>query len=115
MSRCSVNLFITDLQAARLQLRVNDDSVFENYESDELHDPRPRKVDGKRTIYQSRRLSLPTAAGHIILCDLGEARFGKATYTDDIQPYVHRAPEVILEMPWSYEVDIWNVGVLVWQ
>lgn len=51
--------------------------------------------------------------GPPVLCDFGEAHFGSDWYSDDIQPYPYRAPEVILDMPWSYPVDIWNVGVLV--
>ena len=56
---------------------------------------------------------MPKKQGRPILCDFGEARFGKETYTDDIQPYIYRAPEIILGIPWTYSVDIWNVGVLV--
>ena len=48
-----------------------------------------------------------------MLCDFGEARRGDVENGDDIQPEVYRAPEVILEMKWSYSVDIWNVGVMV--
>lgn len=48
-----------------------------------------------------------------VLCDFGGVRFGKKTYTDYIQPYVYRAPEIRLDIPWTYSVDIWNVGVMV--
>lgn len=34
--------------------------------------------------------------------------------TDDIQPYQYRAPEVILGVPWGRKVDIWSVGVMIW-
>ncbi|PGH32207.1 hypothetical protein GX50_04991 [[Emmonsia] crescens] len=36
------------------------------------------------------------------------------TYHEDIQPYLYRAPEVLLRMKWDNKVDIWNVGVLIW-
>ncbi|KAL1967093.1 hypothetical protein VTN77DRAFT_3617 [Rasamsonia byssochlamydoides] len=29
-------------------------------------------------------------------------------------PDIYRAPEVILGMKWSYNVDIWNVAMVVW-
>ena len=64
-------------------------------------------------IYESRGLKIPEKHGRPVLCDFGEARFGKESYDEDIQPYIYRAPDVILDIPWSYSVDIWNVGVLV--
>jgi serine/threonine protein kinase len=29
-------------------------------------------------------------------------------------PDIYRAPEVILNMSWDYKVDIWNVGMVIW-
>lgn len=48
-----------------------------------------------------------------VLCDFGEARTGKASYTELIQPVVYRAPEVFLHLPWGTRVDIWNLGCMV--
>ena len=56
---------------------------------------------------------MPKKHGRPIITDFGEARFGQAEYGDDIQPFQYRAPEVVFGLPWSYKVDIWNVGVLV--
>lgn len=78
-----------------------------------MRNPSARKTDGDRIIYESRGLRLPKKSGRPILCDFGEARHGQTSYSDDIQPYVYRAPEVLLDIPWAYEVDIWNVGVMV--
>lgn len=64
-----------------------------------------------RTIYLSRPLSLNF--GPPVLCDLGEARFGDEEHQDDIMPDVYRAPEVILGMKWSYQVDIWSIAMVV--
>lgn len=55
----------------------------------------------------------PQKLGRPILCDLGEARFGQSEYMSDIQPYLYRAPAVILDVLWTYSADIWNLGVLV--
>ncbi|KAK9384674.1 kinase-like domain-containing protein [Lipomyces mesembrius] len=52
--------------------------------------------------------------GRPILCDFGEARSGSSKFHEDIQPYLYRAPEVLLRMVWDRKVDIWNIGVLVW-
>ena len=104
---------LLDLQARNVQLRIEEDSILEEFEAAELSTPSPRKIDGNRMIYESRGLKRPEKPGRPILCDFGEARFGKEMYTDDIQPYVYRAPEIILDIPWTYSVDIWNVGVMV--
>ncbi|KAG6147150.1 hypothetical protein E4U22_000312 [Claviceps purpurea] len=34
--------------------------------------------------------------------------------TAPIQSDVYRAPEVFLGIPWSYKVDIWNLGLMMW-
>lgn len=92
---------------------IADDSVFNEYEETELQHPSPRKeVDG-RTIYTSRNLPVPKNIGAPILCDFGSAVFGDDEHLEDVQPDVYRAPEVFLEVPWSYNIDIWNVGCVV--
>jgi serine/threonine-protein kinase SRPK3 len=35
--------------------------------------------------------------------------------TEWIQPQMLRAPEVILGAEWDHKVDIWNLGVIVWE
>lgn len=90
---------------------IDDESVFSEYEKEELEHPVPRKVVGDRTVYLSR--PLPLTFGPPVLCDLGEARLGDEEHQDDIMPDVYRAPEVILGMKWSYKVDIWNVAMVV--
>jgi len=49
----------------------------------------------------------------IALSDWGVASFTDKHLTELIQPLLLRAPEVILEAPWSTPVDIWNLGALV--
>ena len=101
------------MQARNVNLRIEEDSILKEFEAAELINPSPRKIDGDRVIYESRGLKRPNKSGRPVLCDFGEARFGKKTYTDDIQPYVYRAPEIILDIPWTYSADIWNLGVMV--
>jgi serine/threonine-protein kinase SRPK3 len=102
-----------DLQERNIILGIEDDSILEEFERSELRHPSPRKVDGDGTIYKSRSLVITKNPGRPVITDFGEARVGQQTYDDDIQPFQYRAPEVIMDMPWSYEVDIWNVGVMV--
>ena len=104
---------VPDLQASNVHLRIEDESILEEFERAEMNNPSSRKLSSGRVVYESRGLKRPKKSGRPVLCDFGEARFGKTTYMDEIQPYVYRAPEVILNIPWTYSADIWNVGVLV--
>jgi serine/threonine protein kinase len=108
------NVAHTDIREENILLGAGDSS-FEQFEKAELRWPSPAKeVDGV-TIYLSRQMGIPEDVGAPFLCD-----FGSAVLLDDgldhresIQPNTYRAPEVILEIPWTYSVDIWNVGCLV--
>lgn len=94
---------------------IEDSSIFQKFEDDELQNPSPRKeVDG-RTIYVSRELEIPSLdkIGPPVLCDFGSAVFGDELHTEDVQPDVYRSPEVILKVPWDYRIDIWNTGCMV--
>ena len=103
-----------DIKADNMMFSINDDTVFSDFEQQELRDPSPRKeVDG-RIIYLSRDLEIrPGHVGAPVLCDFGSAVLGDREHTEDVQPDIYRAPEVILEVPWSYEIDIWNAGCMV--
>ncbi|OBT52082.1 hypothetical protein VE04_07674 [Pseudogymnoascus sp. 24MN13] len=108
------NMVHTDLQERNIILGIEDDSILEEFARSELRHPSPRKVDGDRIIYKSRDLVITKNPGRPVITDFGEARIGQQTYDDDIQPFQYRASEVIMGMPWSYKVDIWNVGVMIW-
>jgi serine/threonine protein kinase len=108
VQRCDV-----DLQAGNVHLRIKDASILRAFEERELRDPSPRKAVGNDFIFESRDLHWDNNPGHPILCDFGEARYGKTTYTDPIQPSAYRSPEVIFGIPWTSSVDIWNLGVMV--
>ncbi|KAI7368509.1 hypothetical protein KC354_g2620 [Hortaea werneckii] len=61
------------------------------FEKEELEQPSPMKeVDGG-IVYLSREMGIPRAFGAPVL-----------------------SPEVILDIPWTYKVDIWNVGCMIW-
>lgn len=94
---------------------IDDDSVFSDFEDKELRSPCARKEIDGRVIYVSQELRMPKEWGAPVLCDFGSAVPGDIEHSEDIQPNIYRAPEVILEAPWSYSVDIWNVGCLVSQ
>ncbi|KFZ16712.1 hypothetical protein V502_04955 [Pseudogymnoascus sp. VKM F-4520 (FW-2644)] len=102
------------LPEGNIILGIEDDSILEEYETNELRIPSPRKVDRDRIIYKSRGLEISKDPGRPVITDFGEARIGQQTYDDDIQPFQYRASEFIMDAPWSYKVDIWNVGVMIW-
>ncbi|GLA06707.1 hypothetical protein AnigIFM60653_007650 [Aspergillus niger] len=76
---------------------IEDDSFFHDFTENKLRNPCPRKELDGRNIYVSRELGMPRQLGAPILCDFGSA-----------------VPEVILEAPWGYKVDIWDVGCMIW-
>ena len=102
-----------DIKGDNLMFGIDDDSVFRAYEERELQHPCPRKELDGRTIYTSRNLRMPKQLGAPVLCDFGSAVFGDEEHLEDVQPDVYRAPEVILQVPWTYSVDIWNAGCVV--
>lgn len=102
-----------DIKADNLMFGIDDDSVFRDFEEKELQDPCPRKELDGRTIYTSRDLAIPRNIGAPILCDFSSAVLGDRDHSEDIQPNIYRAPEVILEIPWTYSVDVWNAGCVV--
>ncbi|KAE8401792.1 kinase-like domain-containing protein [Aspergillus pseudonomiae] len=102
----------TDLQPNNILLGIKDNSILSEFEKAEFEAPVPRKILEDRTIYLSR--PLPISCGTPVLCDLGEARLGTDQQKGDIMPDIYRAPEVILDMSRDYKVDIWNVGMVIW-
>lgn len=104
----------TDIKEANILLPA-DSSVLKQFENEELAQPSPMKeVDGG-IVYLSRNMGTPKDYGAPILCDFGTAVAldDGLEHREDIQPNVYRSPEVILGIPWTYSVDIWNVGCVV--
>ncbi|KAK8099812.1 hypothetical protein PG999_010186 [Apiospora kogelbergensis] len=105
----------TDIKADNIMFGINDDSVFTAFEDQELHKPSRRKLfDDGRAIYLSRELQMPKDWGAPVLCDFGSAVLDDREHLEDVQPDIYRAPEVILEAPWSNQIDIWNTGCMIW-
>ncbi|RMY15626.1 hypothetical protein D0868_00782 [Hortaea werneckii] len=100
------------LQPSNMLLGIHDDSVLAKFERYEIENPCPRKELDDRTIYLSR--PMPLSKGEPCITDLSEGRFGGQVHTDRIMPNVYRAPEVILGLPWGYEVDVWGFDMVLW-
>ena len=105
----------TDLRQENFLMRIFDDKIFRETEEREVKHPSPRKIVDQRVVHTTPLPVIPENFAHAVLCDFGEARPGdtQEPYFDDIQPFPYRAPEVILDIPFSYPTDIWNAGVMV--
>ncbi|KAL6363252.1 hypothetical protein LRP88_02662 [Fusarium phalaenopsidis] len=54
----------TDIKADNIMFSVEDDSIFNDFEEQELVDPSPRKLVDGRIIYLSRKLRMPKTGAH---------------------------------------------------
>ncbi|KAI1135858.1 kinase domain protein [Hypoxylon sp. FL0543] len=104
----------TDIKADNILHEIADDSILEAFVEAELKTPTPRKTIEENTIYLSRRFELPKVFGNVLLSDFGAAVSGDERRNRFAQPNVYRSPEVMLKVDWSYPVDIWNVGAMIW-
>jgi len=77
LDEMTANRYI-DLQPNNILMGIDDESVFSDYEKEDLGHPVPQKIVDDRTIYLSRPLSL--TFGPSVLCDLDKARFGDEEY-----------------------------------
>lgn len=77
------------------------------FEKEELQSPSPRKELDGTPIYLSRELGVARELDIPIQCDFDSAMFGDMEHLEDVQRDIYRAPEVILQIPWTYNVDIY--------
>ncbi|CAG8133364.1 unnamed protein product [Penicillium olsonii] len=95
-------------------VHTEDKSILESFTQAELKSPSTRKIVNGMPVYASRRFDLPKVFGRAVLSDFGSAVRGDERRNHDAQPNIYRSPEVMLKTDWSYPVDIWNIGVMVW-
>ncbi|OJZ83706.1 hypothetical protein ASPFODRAFT_62835 [Aspergillus luchuensis CBS 106.47] len=104
----------TDIKSDNILQEIADSSILEAFTKAEMDSPSPRKFVNSAPVYASRRFELPRVFGRAVLSDFGSAVRGDEKQDHDAQPNVYRSPEVMLMTEWSYPVDIWNVGVMIW-
>jgi len=102
-----------DIKEENILLGLVDSSIVEQLDTKETAASSLYKSVNGYNFYKSANFGIPTRFGRPILCDFSLARNGQVEHFHDIQPDPYRAPEVILEMPWGYAVDIWNIGAMV--
>ncbi|KAI0112396.1 CMGC protein kinase [Nemania sp. FL0031] len=104
----------TDIKEDNILMGLFDPSIVEQLDTEEITVSSLYISINGYNLYRSVNFGIPKRFGRPILCDFSLARNGQVEHCHDIQPDPYRAPEVILEMPWGYAVDIWNVGVMAW-
>ncbi|EEH04351.1 protein kinase [Histoplasma capsulatum G186AR] len=104
----------TDIKGDNILQEIKDRAILESFTKAEMENPSPRKFINGIPVYASRRFELPKIFGRVVLSDFGSAVRGDERRNHDAQPNVYRSPEVMLKTEWSYPIDIWNVGVMIW-
>ncbi len=109
---------IIDLKLDNILLGFEHPSVIEDFVQKQVENPMPRKMRDGRMIYLSHNDFGPRRSFRILpkIADFGLAQSGDGLepLLHPIQPPVFHAPEVLLGTSWTYSVDIWNFGVLVY-
>ncbi|OBT55273.1 hypothetical protein VE04_05372 [Pseudogymnoascus sp. 24MN13] len=113
-TECHTIHTVPDIKEDNILLGLADSSIVEQLDTEEIVELSFYKSVNGFNIYRSANFGIATRFGRPILCDFSLARNGQVEHCHDIQPDPYRAPEVILEMPLGYPVDIWNVGVMIW-
>nr|POF23975.1 serine/threonine-protein kinase srpk [Quercus suber] len=112
LDSCNADIKLDNIQ---LTLPDNEQETLQSLESAEAVKSGPVKQTNHGTpIYKSAEI-IQEELGFPILCDFGSAVFTDSVSNGVIQAIPYRAPEVILGGEWSCGVDIWNLGVLIWE
>ncbi|KAL1848485.1 hypothetical protein VTK73DRAFT_10126 [Phialemonium thermophilum] len=122
-TRCGI--IHTGLTEANIMMTIESDALLSQFAQFHRRNPPPRHVrpDGRATYVSQSDFGPLRIRGAESTCrpklvDLAEARRKDAPdagFLDPIQAHAYRAPEVLLGCGWTEKVDIWNLGVLMWQ
>ncbi|KJZ74934.1 hypothetical protein HIM_05665 [Hirsutella minnesotensis 3608] len=78
--------------------------------------PPPEEFCMESTQVSSREEDLAQSTDlSVRLTDFGTSSWFDKHLTEWIQPDMLRAPEVILGVDWDHKVDIWNLGLVIWE
>ncbi|KAK1855590.1 protein kinase [Colletotrichum chrysophilum] len=105
-----------DIQDGNIMLSLKDTDVLDALVEDEWDLPSARKIIKDRVIYASTGLEIPDQPGDPVIADFGDARIdeGPFEFEEEVMPDVYRAPEIVLGVPWNEKIDIWALGLLIW-
>lgn len=111
----------SDIKADNIFVKFRDVSLIERYlvevpipqqdRNEESYSPIPSRP--LRRFYFGEGDSTRVAEFDIVLGDWGVASWSTKHLTENIQPVLLRAPEVLIRAPWDKAVDWWNLGALI--
>ncbi|KAG8765913.1 hypothetical protein FRC12_007194, partial [Ceratobasidium sp. 428] len=111
-------LIHTDINPTNILMSVDNPTILDRVAREEYtNHPTPRKVLDDRIVYQTRHALSSHAAdvGFPKLADFAWVEPGASgTLNHNIQHPLYRSPEVLLQAGWTYSIDVWNMGVLIW-
>ncbi|KAG6185880.1 hypothetical protein E4U10_005927 [Claviceps purpurea] len=113
-------LIHTDIKEDNIMTSPMTDSgikPFANYCKTSAQPRYIRREDGRVTYVSHDEILGSRGAPYPRLADFNTCFHvlpGDYCHSSPIQSHAYRAPEVFLGMPWSYKVDIWNLGLLMW-
>ncbi|EEH05718.1 protein kinase [Histoplasma capsulatum G186AR] len=106
----------TDILPQNVLMQIEDDTSLKDVEDQEFQDPSvpiTRNNGDVTTIVYRSRPTMLELSGHPILTDFGQMRLVEGCVNQDWwMPDLYRAPEVLLQLPWGFPVDIWSIGVM---
>ncbi|QMW42280.1 hypothetical protein G4B11_005604 [Aspergillus flavus] len=90
------------------QLHISSANIVMDIEDDTIL----KDVEQQETEYPSTPITTELS-GHPWLTDFGQMRVVEGRINQDWwMSDLYRAPEVLLQLPWGYPVDIWSIGVM---
>ncbi|RAL10301.1 kinase-like protein [Aspergillus homomorphus CBS 101889] len=106
----------TDISPENVLMDIEDDTVLKHVEQQETENPSTPITTGTgaaaTTVYKTRPTMLELS-GYPCLTDFGQMRVIEGRINQDWwMTDLYRAPEVLLQLPWGYPVDIWAIGVM---
>ncbi|WYZ44877.1 hypothetical protein EsH8_VIII_000193 [Colletotrichum jinshuiense] len=104
----------TDIQDGNIMLSIADTTILDELVRDEWALPSARKFRGDRVTYASTGLEIPDDPGDPVISDFGDAQFGEGPFEGEVMPDLYRAPEIIFGIPWDEKIDIWALGLMIW-
>ncbi|KAG6203010.1 hypothetical protein E4U35_004725 [Claviceps purpurea] len=113
-------LIHTDIKDDNVMITIEHDSVLKRL-VDYFKMPQPRHIrdeDGRVTYLSVDGMG--EFRGAMLFPRLADFNAclprleGNKCHIQPIQSNLYRAPEVLLGCPWSHQVDIWNIGLMMW-
>ncbi|PGG99066.1 CMGC/SRPK protein kinase [Helicocarpus griseus UAMH5409] len=107
-----------DISPQNVLMEIDDSSSLEDVEEQEARDPSVPVLigddgDNPTTVVYKSQPSRLRLSGHPILTDFGHMRLVEGRVNQDWwMSDLYRAPEVLLQLPWGFAVDIWSIGVM---